>query len=963
MVTEPIDNSNSCNIDFHVTSEQLNEWKPESMNFCPIVANWKGGTWKLLVKPYQDAYEQKYSLYLGLQRTPDLPSPYSIKVTYSFVFESKTERTYFGDEEKTCVYHFHDKNFDSSGYMDQGFYNLMDMNVVKRRALVDGPCYFRCHFYEVRTKDNYSSKKETGMVGLENLGATCYLNALLQMLYHLNAFRSAVYEIPNGDENIQNSTTLALQSIFHRLQTDTDQVNTRELTKAFGWNSLDSFMQQDVQEMMRVLLDKLEEKMKGSTVEDVIKRLFAGKAKSYIRCVNVEFESSREEDFYDIQLDVKGCENIYQSFRKYIEKEMLEGDNKYDAGEKYGKQDAQKGVIFTEFPPVLTIQLKRFDFDMTRLCFAKVHDKFEYPPELHLDEFLDKSNGPPTVPNNYLLHSVLVHSGDVNGGHYYAYIRPESDFWSAVSAQKSLEEGPWFKFDDEVVTRENPTAAFEKCFGRPKGTLIGNMASAYMLVYVRRNECENIMKNIRELDIPKHLVDKLKAEHEQGLMIEHQEYIRKLTCNLEIFTDVSVAVFENFNTYQTFLDDKHTHSVSVNVLKHSSYGGIVLEIARKLNVKIYDIRVWIVDCADESDENRIYLNIWEAYPVGEFAFDGKNDPRKFFVEVVKNRNLSSSERSYFDEQFAALEAREMQWLTRFRIEGKSLGKYKEFSYDVAEGFGLGIRVEKAVKRRIPDVSSETLSSLLEEFDAIHVEFSDFMTKISELDGDYSQSTLIFVRAYDPLDTINATTYKDFPSSTKRKFPYLGFHYIQKNQTFEDLMSGVLIDFSSKIDESIRTYWADSSVFRLRKDRKIIRDDTDMDTINGEIVCISPKTEQNSFHEYMFYERHKKKFFIVPADIRDAKIVRFIKYSTQYTAEEENEDNFINTDCQHSNFSLEIMTQSSLNTLYMEVSKLLGIHWSFVRLRICNQKQVTNLPSNCASTVSSPVGCTCSNHDL
>lgn len=37
--------------------------------------------------------------------------------------------------------------------------------------------------------DSYDSKKETGMVGLRNQGATCYLNSLIQSLYFTNAFR------------------------------------------------------------------------------------------------------------------------------------------------------------------------------------------------------------------------------------------------------------------------------------------------------------------------------------------------------------------------------------------------------------------------------------------------------------------------------------------------------------------------------------------------------------------------------------------------------------------------------------------------------------------------------------------------------------------------------------------------------------------------------------------------------
>ena len=40
------------------------------------------------------------------------------------------------------------------------------------------------------------------------------------------------------------------------------RIGTTELTKSFGWKSLDSFLQHDVQEFNRVLTDKLESKMK-----------------------------------------------------------------------------------------------------------------------------------------------------------------------------------------------------------------------------------------------------------------------------------------------------------------------------------------------------------------------------------------------------------------------------------------------------------------------------------------------------------------------------------------------------------------------------------------------------------------------------------------------------------------------------------------------------------------------------
>lgn len=93
------------------------------------------------------------------------------------------------------------------------------------------------------------------------------------MLYHVNSFRQSVYAIPFDGQVFRESTTLALQSVFNEIQvvwdfvsfqlknyascfswwisdlqqTSSDSVSTKDLTTAFGWNSYESFQQQDVQ--------------------------------------------------------------------------------------------------------------------------------------------------------------------------------------------------------------------------------------------------------------------------------------------------------------------------------------------------------------------------------------------------------------------------------------------------------------------------------------------------------------------------------------------------------------------------------------------------------------------------------------------------------------------------------------------------------------------------------------------
>lgn len=52
-------------------------------------------------------------------------------------------------------------------------------------------------------------------------------------------------------------------------------------------------------------------------IEDTIPSLFKGKMKSYIKCTDVDYESSREEAFYDIQLNIKGKNDSKQLIQFY----------------------------------------------------------------------------------------------------------------------------------------------------------------------------------------------------------------------------------------------------------------------------------------------------------------------------------------------------------------------------------------------------------------------------------------------------------------------------------------------------------------------------------------------------------------------------------------------------------------------------------------------------------------------
>ncbi|XP_055345992.1 ubiquitin carboxyl-terminal hydrolase 7-like isoform X2 [Paramacrobiotus metropolitanus] len=421
----------------------------------------------------------------------------------------------------------------------------------------------------------WDSKKYTGYIGLKNQGATCYMNSLLQALYFTNKLKKAVYLIPTEAEDPVRSVPLAVQRVFYELQTSDKPVGTKKLTKSFGWETLDSFMQHDAQELCRVLLDNMDMKMKLTRVEGTIPRLFEGKMISFIRCKNISYESSREESFMDVQLNVKDRKDVYASFDDYVELEVLDGDNKYDAGD-HGLQEAEKGIAFVSFPPVLHLQLKRFQFDPISESNIKINDRFEFPERLDLTKYLQEQAD---VPPIYFLHAVLVHSGDNHGGHYVVYINPKGD-------------GKWCKFDDDVVVKCQKKEAIERNYGGSSDEFLQfrNCTNAYMLVYINESLKGEILQPVTENDVPGYLKERFAEERETEARRRQEKMNQNGYVNLRVVTEDDLAVHQGHELIDL---EKIQHKKPVRIRKEITVKEIHETLAELFGYKTDEIKYWL----------------------------------------------------------------------------------------------------------------------------------------------------------------------------------------------------------------------------------------------------------------------------------------------------------------------------------------------------------------------------------
>ncbi|KAL4222900.1 ubiquitin-like protein-specific protease [Mactra antiquata] len=291
--------------------------------------------------------------------------------------------------------------------------------------------------------ENVSSKKgipspprtrgQCQLSGIDNQGATCYLNSLLQTLLLTPEFRDGLFcltqdelgKLEDADKPASKVRVIPiqLQRLFANLLLKNCQsVSTRDLTNSFGWTNDEQFQQHDVQELNRILFSAIESSLVGTSGSDLIKHLYKGKIVNQIRCTQCGKISEREEDFLDISVTVAGSSSVEQSLScAYLDKEMLDGKNQYRCEGCNKLVDAEKGAKLRSLPSILTLSLLRFSFDYQKLERFKETGRFSFPQSINMKPFCDNVSGEESL--DYELFSVVIHMGGAHGGHYHAYIK------------------------------------------------------------------------------------------------------------------------------------------------------------------------------------------------------------------------------------------------------------------------------------------------------------------------------------------------------------------------------------------------------------------------------------------------------------------------------------------------------------------------------------------------------------
>ncbi|XP_052738076.1 ubiquitin carboxyl-terminal hydrolase 46 isoform X1 [Bicyclus anynana] len=343
--------------------------------------------------------------------------------------------------------------------------------------------------------------------GLVNFGNTCYSNSVLQALYFCRPFREKVLEYKAKNKRTKETLLTCLADLFYSIATQKKKVGSIAPKKFIARlrkekEEFDNYMQQDAHEFLNFLINHINEIILAERNQSTLKlqktdgtkegvtcngtlpqsqnsdptwvhEIFQGTLTSETRCLNCETVSSKDEHFFDLQVDVDQNTSITHCLKCFSDTETLCNDNKFKCDNCSSYQEAQKRMRVKKLPLILALHLKRFKYMEQYNRHIKVSHRVVFPLELRLFNTIDVPQSDDAVnPDRlYDLVAVVVHCGSgPNRGHYISIVKSH---------------GFWLLFDDDMVDKID-ASAIEDFYGLTSD-IQKSSETGYILFYQSRD--------------------------------------------------------------------------------------------------------------------------------------------------------------------------------------------------------------------------------------------------------------------------------------------------------------------------------------------------------------------------------------------------------------------------------------------------------------------------------------------
>ncbi|GMI63903.1 hypothetical protein HRI_000059600 [Hibiscus trionum] len=301
--------------------------------------------------------------------------------------------------------------------------------------------------------------------GLENLGNTCFMNAVLQCFTHTVPFVLGLQSLnPHEKPCDRDVNSFCLLCALHdhielSLNSSGGVVSPSKIFDNLNYisPSFQRYRQEDAHEFFQCLLNRLESccsdlKLKDDCLSSpdvcLVKKVFGGRLVSRLCCCNCGHISCSYEPLNDLSLEIEDVDTLPIALESFTKVEKIDDlVAKFKCENCKHKVSVEKQLLLDQAPSVATFHLKRFKIKGTYI--EKIDKHVVFPLELDLQPYTSV-NQTNNEELKYQLYAVVKHSGfRPTSGHYVCYIRSSPDTWHNFndSTVTSVEE-------EEVLSEE-----------------------------------------------------------------------------------------------------------------------------------------------------------------------------------------------------------------------------------------------------------------------------------------------------------------------------------------------------------------------------------------------------------------------------------------------------------------------------------------------------------------------------